>query len=93
MEYRIISADDHIDMQWLPRDLWRKRVPQSWRDRAPKVVETADGPYWMCGEDRWDPLWEAAAETGRKGQHHEEPEWRLRVHYRQPQPDGGEQLK
>ena len=64
MEYRIISADDHIDMQWLPRDLWRNRVPQSWRDRAPKVVETADGPYWMCGEDRWDPLWEAAAETG-----------------------------
>ncbi len=55
MEYRIISADDHIDMQWLPRDLWRKRVPQSWRDRAPKVVETADGPYWMCGDDRWDP--------------------------------------
>lgn len=48
MEYRIISADDHIDMQWLPRDLWRKRVPQSWRDRAPKVVETADGPYWVC---------------------------------------------
>jgi predicted TIM-barrel fold metal-dependent hydrolase len=55
MEYRIISADDHIDMQWLPRDLWRNRVPQSWRDRAPKVVETADGPYWMCGDDRWDP--------------------------------------
>jgi len=21
MEYRIISADDHIDMAWLPRDL------------------------------------------------------------------------
>ncbi len=23
MNYRIISADDHIDMQWLPRDLWQ----------------------------------------------------------------------
>jgi hypothetical protein len=21
MEYRTISADDHIDMQWLPKDL------------------------------------------------------------------------
>jgi hypothetical protein len=55
MEYRIISADDHIDLQWLPKDLWQKRVPSAWRDRAPKVVETADGPYWVCGGDRWDP--------------------------------------
>ena len=54
MEYRIISADDHIDMQWLPKDLWQKRVPAEWRERAPKVVDTADGPYWVCGEDRWD---------------------------------------
>jgi hypothetical protein len=29
MDYRIISADDHIDMQWLPKD------------RAPKVIDTA----------------------------------------------------
>ena len=61
MNYRIISADDHIDMQWLPKDLWQKRVPASWRERAPKVVETANGPYWVCGEDRWD------AWGGRKG--------------------------
>ena len=31
MNYRIISADDHIDMQWLPKDLWHKRVPAQWR--------------------------------------------------------------
>jgi len=61
MDYRIISADDHIDMPWLPRDLWQKRVPERFRDRAPKVVDTADGPYWVCGDDRWDP-W-----GGRKG--------------------------
>jgi predicted TIM-barrel fold metal-dependent hydrolase len=61
MDYRIISADDHIDMQWLPKDLWQKRVPAAWRDRAPKVVDTADGPYWACGDDRWD------AWGGRKG--------------------------
>src|SRR3989442_11414941 len=53
MEYRIISAEDHIDMQWLPKDLWHKRVPSAWRERAPQVVETADGPYWVCGDDRW----------------------------------------
>src|SRR3989442_12231668 len=54
MNYRIISADDHIDLQWLPKDLWQKRVPASWRARAPKVVETPEGPYWVCGDDRWD---------------------------------------
>ena len=61
MNYRIISADDHIDMQWLPRDLWQKRVPAAWRARAPRVVETDAGPYWVCGEERGDP-W-----GGRKG--------------------------
>ena len=61
MDYRIISADDHIDLQWLPKDLWQSRVPASWRERAPKVIDTADGPYWVCGEDRWDS-W-----GGRKG--------------------------
>ncbi len=61
MNYRIISADDHIDLQWLPKDLWQKRVPAEWRERAPKVVDTPDGPYWVCSGDRWDP-W-----GGRKG--------------------------
>src|ERR1700730_5620724 len=54
MDYRIISADDHIDMPWLPKDLWQKRVPAQWRERAPRVVDTADGPYWVCGDDRWE---------------------------------------
>jgi predicted TIM-barrel fold metal-dependent hydrolase len=61
MEYRTVSADDHIDLQWLPKDLWQKRVPSQWRERSPRVADTADGPYWFCGNDRWDP-W-----GGRKG--------------------------
>jgi predicted TIM-barrel fold metal-dependent hydrolase len=61
MEYRIVSADDHIDMPWLPQDLWQKRVPAAWRERAPRVVDTPEGPYWVCGEARWD------AWGGRKG--------------------------
>lgn len=54
MEYRIISADDHIDLPWLPRDLWQTRVPAAWRERAPRVVDTGDGPSWVCGDERWD---------------------------------------
>jgi predicted TIM-barrel fold metal-dependent hydrolase len=61
MEYRIVSADDHIDLQWLPQDLWQRRVPERWRERAPRVVDTPEGPYWVCGDDRWD------AWGGRKG--------------------------
>ncbi|HEX2173562.1 MAG TPA: amidohydrolase family protein [Dehalococcoidia bacterium] len=70
MEYRIISADDHIDMQWLPKDTWQKRVPEKWRERAPKVVDTADGPYWVCDGEKWDPwggrLGSAGAMGGRR---------------------------
>jgi uncharacterized protein len=61
MDYRIVSADDHIDLQWLPKDLWQKRVPPQWRERCPRVADTPEGPYWFCGKDRWDP-W-----GGRKG--------------------------
>ena len=32
--YRVISADDHVDMQWLPRGLGQKRVPPHGRARA-----------------------------------------------------------
>src|SRR5882724_10196333 len=61
MNYRIISADDHIDLQWLPKHLCQKREPAEWRELAPKVVDTPDGPYWFCGGDRWES-W-----GGRKG--------------------------
>jgi predicted TIM-barrel fold metal-dependent hydrolase len=61
MNYTIVSADDHIDLQWLPKDLWQTRVPSALRERAPKVVETSDGPCWVFDGERWD-VW-----GGRKG--------------------------
>jgi predicted TIM-barrel fold metal-dependent hydrolase len=54
MNYRIVSADDHIDLTWLPRDLWQSRVPARWRERAPRVEDTPDGPYWICDGERWE---------------------------------------
>jgi predicted TIM-barrel fold metal-dependent hydrolase len=67
MDYRIISADDHIDLQWLPKDLWQSRVPAAWRAQAPRVVDTDDGPYWMCGSDRWDPWGGRRGAAGAQG--------------------------
>src|SRR5262245_5439049 len=44
MSYRIISADCHIDMTWMPGDLWVKNAPAKFRDRVPQVRQTDDGP-------------------------------------------------
>ena len=39
MEYRMISADDHIDLGYLPRDLWTTRLSGSLKERAPHVED------------------------------------------------------
>src|SRR5258706_9909285 len=51
MNYRIISADCHIDMTWMPGDLWVKNAPAKFRDRVPQVRQAADGPRWYA-EDK-----------------------------------------
>jgi predicted TIM-barrel fold metal-dependent hydrolase len=43
LDYLIVDADGHVNE---PPDLWRDRVPQSLRDRAPRLLETADGDVW-----------------------------------------------
>jgi predicted TIM-barrel fold metal-dependent hydrolase len=50
----MISADDHIDLGYLPRDLWTKRLPKSLRDRAPHVEDRGEkGEYWVCDGESW----------------------------------------
>jgi Amidohydrolase len=41
--WKLFSADDHVDLQYLPGDMWVKRVPQKYRDRVPRLIETTDG--------------------------------------------------
>ena len=43
---RFISADDHIDLRWLPKDLWTERLPADLRQRGPRVVQTDKGECW-----------------------------------------------
>ena len=50
MTYRIISADCHIDMTWMPGDLWVKNAPARFRDQVPQVRQTPDGPRWYAEE-------------------------------------------
>jgi predicted TIM-barrel fold metal-dependent hydrolase len=54
MAYTMISADDHIDLGYLPKDLWTQRVPRPLRERAPHVEDRAEkGEYWVCDGETW----------------------------------------
>jgi uncharacterized protein len=55
MEYRFISADDHIDLRWLPGDLWTGRLPAKLRDRGPRVVEKENGAFWTWEGQTYSP--------------------------------------
>jgi hypothetical protein len=39
MDYQMISADDHLDLQYLPTNLWTERLPKALRDCAPHIEE------------------------------------------------------
>ena len=45
-DWKMFSSDDHVDLPFLPGDLWQKRVPAAYRDRAPRLVETATDLHW-----------------------------------------------
>jgi hypothetical protein len=47
MRYELISADCHIDLCWLPPDLFVDSAPSAWKDRMPYVAEGPTGPVWM----------------------------------------------
>ncbi len=51
-----ISADDHLDLNELPADLWTSRLPSEFRDTAPRVVDDpVRGPIWEADGARWGP--------------------------------------
>jgi predicted TIM-barrel fold metal-dependent hydrolase len=53
--YRFISADDHIDLRWLPKDLWRERLPAKLRARGPRVIENDKGSFWTWEDQLFSP--------------------------------------
>ena len=48
--YNIISGDSHIDMRWLPGDLFVDNAPAKWEDRVPQLIETKEGLKWFAGD-------------------------------------------
>src|ERR1044071_4237227 len=46
--YRRISADCHLDLIWLPPDLFVSEAPQALKDRMPYVADGPDGRRWVA---------------------------------------------
>ena len=46
MEYSVISADCHIDLCWLPPELFVSNASAALKDRMPHVVDGPKGPQW-----------------------------------------------
>ena len=48
VEQTVISADTHMDIVWLPEDLFLSNAPDSLKDQMPRVVDTAEGRIWKA---------------------------------------------
>ena len=48
MPYNRISADCHIDLPWIPPDLFTGNASAAMKDRMPYVTDGPDGPFWTC---------------------------------------------
>ena len=60
-DQRLISADDHMDIYAMPRDVWEPRLPAALRERGPRVVETDEGPFWLVEGQKLSPFGRKAA--------------------------------
>src|SRR5437660_12642437 len=47
MRYEMISADCHVDLCWLPPDLFTANASPEMRDRMPYVVDGPKGKTWV----------------------------------------------
>ncbi len=47
MQYNVISADCHIDLIWLPPDLFTANASAAMKDRMPYVTDGDNGPVWV----------------------------------------------
>jgi len=47
VDYKIISADGHMDLFYLPPDTFTSRAPTRLKDRVPHVVDIKEKPMWV----------------------------------------------
>ena len=73
MNYTRISADCHIDLPWVPPDLFTANATAAMKPRMPYVTDGPDGPYWTCKNGTSFGLMNGVGPAGQKyvpGMHH-----------------------
>ena len=48
MDNKVISGDTHVDLAYLPEDLFVSNASSELKDRMPRVVDTDTGPRWKA---------------------------------------------
>src|SRR5712664_2887894 len=66
MKYDVISADGHVDLIWLPPDLFTANAPSAMKERMPYVVEGAKGPEWVSAKGAKFGLMNGMGSAGRE---------------------------
>jgi hypothetical protein len=62
MQYKRISADCHLDLPWLPPELFVSEAKRELRERMPYVEDGPDGPI---GSPRPGSIWDSSAVSAR----------------------------
>ena len=73
MHYKRISADCHLDMPWMPPELFTSEASQDMKDRMPYVTDGPDGPQWVTKKGAYFGLLNGVGPGGSKlvpGQNH-----------------------
>jgi predicted TIM-barrel fold metal-dependent hydrolase len=65
MEYKVISADSHVDLIWLPPDLFTSNASAAMKDRMPYVTDSDDGPIWVSKKGSYFGLQNGMGSGGR----------------------------
>ena len=50
MQYNRVSADCHLDMPWMPPELFVSEASAEMKDRMPYVEDGPDGPQWVTNK-------------------------------------------
>src|SRR5688500_12344824 len=66
MKYDVISADGHVDLIWLPPDLFTSNASAALKDRMPHVVEGPKGPEWVSAKGAKFGLMNGMGSAGRE---------------------------
>jgi len=66
MQYRRISADCHLDLPWMPPELFVSEAPRALKERMPYVTDGPDGPRWVARNGAFFGLLNGVGPSGTK---------------------------